>query len=180
MKFKTVMIVALLGLVLVAAAHAAFPPSRIVDSTVSAIAARPAHVVCYNSDVEWDARVNVVYHGAYRGWQIRAFTYPGDSQIEVNPLLCRTLYYALRVGQSRVDKTKLGVVIDVLSHEPNHVAGMKNEADTEACARRYFARSTNMLFGVKYHTPRMRTLVNSALAYSHTLDQIYQGGTCPR
>lgn len=166
--------------ILVPAAHASFPPSPRVDSTVSNIAGRASHVVCYNSDAEWNARVSVVYHGAYRGDQIRAFTYPGNAQIEVGPIICRTLYYALRVGQSKVNPTKLGAVIDVLSHEPNHVAGVRDEAQAEACARRFFAFTTHSLFGVKYHTEAMRLLVNEALSYSRSLAPIYQGGACPR
>lgn len=165
----------------VPAAYAAFPSNQRVDSTVSVIAGRPAHVVCYNDDAAWDARVRDAFHGAVTGPQIRAFTYPGKNPIEVSPPICRTLYYALRVGPAKVSKAKLGAVIDVISHEPNHVAGLADEAQTEACARRYFGFTTHSLFPtVTYHSALMRTLTAAALDYSRSLPSTYQGATCPR
>lgn len=162
------------------ASAALFPTNVRIETTVSLVAGKPAHVLCYNSDSDWNYRVQTAFSGHYTGAQIRAFTYAGSSVTEVSPAICRTAYYALRVGYANVNLARLGAVIDVFSHEPNHMTGLTNEAQTEACAKRYFAFVAHALLGVKYHTTSMRRIVNSALSYSATLDPNYQGGSCPR
>lgn len=179
MKF---LIVLLLGLVLTSSnalgSNAAFPSNGKLNRAESVLAGHPSTVWCSSTAYEWDTLVRAEgFPGG--GSSVDAFVRASNlSEVLSGPSVCRTTYYALRVGQAKVRLPPLGRAINVLTHEAQHLRGIRAEDTAEACAKLRFATMANVLLGVKYYSVRMRAIVNSALYYSSLKAPKYQGGRC--
>ena len=147
-----------------------------LNTTATLIAGKPVTVNCHYTKADWDAHVHWVGLDPAPGQYVNAYTYIGTGPVELSPEVC----LSLQKGQN-LSPTDIGQVVDTMAHEPNHAFGLRDERQTEACAKRYEALVIHVLYGVKYHTAKMRLYVAYALAFSKNyVAASYQGGTCPR
>jgi hypothetical protein len=179
LKITLAMSVVAFAAAFVAAAGATITPTMQarLNLTASTIAGKPVTVDCHYSVADWSATVAKVGLTPGPGQYVDAFTYIGTGPVELGDEVCHSLQLPL----SKLTTFQEGQVIDVMAHEPNHAFGLRNEAQTEACAHRYEALVIHDLYGIAYHTAKMRLLVSVALQWSKiNVIGSYQGGTCPR
>lgn len=175
----------------VANAAATWPNQPKLNAAATAVAGKPMTVTCYQDAAAWDKAVRTAFgerqddFGTRTGANTDAFTRSGDNKTYFAPVICKALVYAQRVGPNKVSNLLyLGGGIAVIAHESIIAGGRESGATTdqlernvEACARQDFALVVHTLYGVKYHTAEMRSLVSYALFWSNQLPYA-TGGTC--
>lgn len=159
----------------------ALPMSNTVEvyklsRTASLVAGKQVRVVCAQSDAEWEQMKSA--NGLKQPGRVYGFAYAGNTTAYIEYPVCSAMRSALVTGPRRVNMTQLAWGVDVLTHESTHLRGVKDEATTEACARKYLARSLNSLYRISYGTPLMRDLTSRAARVRGTMPTEYQGGHC--